>query len=50
MNTFNVSVNGKKILTEVPAEKLEGELKILKGLVWALGGSNKDIEIVENKL
>lgn len=49
MNTFNVSVKGKQILTAVPAESLEGELKILKGLVWASGGCNEDIKIVENK-
>jgi hypothetical protein len=50
MNTFNVSVKGKPVLTEIPAEKLEGQLKIVKGIVWATGGSNDDIQIVENKL
>jgi len=50
MNTFNVSVKGKEVLTKIPQEKLAEELKKLKGLVWVLGGSNQDIKIVENKL
>ena len=49
MNTFNVFVKGKEILTKIPQENLAEELKKLKGLVWIFGGSNQDIEIVENK-
>lgn len=48
MNTYNVSVNGKDILTEIPSEELEGSLKVLRGLVWATGGSDEDIKVVLN--
>lgn len=49
MNTYNICVKDREILKNIPAEKLEETLKILKGLVWALGGSNQDIQILENK-
>jgi hypothetical protein len=48
MNTYNVSVNGKEVLTQIHSEELEGSLKILRGLVWASGGSDKDIEVFLN--
>lgn len=50
MNTYNVSVNGREIISCVPSDKLEGELKILRGLVWAQGGSDRDIRITLNKI
>jgi hypothetical protein len=50
MNTFNISVNGKDIVTEISSEKLEGTLNLIRGLVWTSGGSDKDIEIKENSL
>jgi hypothetical protein len=48
MNTYNVQVNGKNILTKISSEKLEGDLKILRGLVWTSGGSDRDIEVTIN--
>lgn len=50
MNTFNISVNGKPILMEVPADSLEGELNVIRGLVWTSGGSNEDIKVESNNL
>jgi hypothetical protein len=49
MNTYDVSVKGKKIFTEISCENLENTLKELKALVWVSGGSNDDI-IVEKSL
>lgn len=50
MNTFNISVNGKQVLTEVPAESLDGELQVIRGLVWTSGGSNEDIKVEMSNL
>jgi len=48
MNTYNLSVNGKEILKQVPCEEIEETLKTLRGLVWTSGGSDEDIKITEN--
>jgi len=48
MNTYDVSVKGRKVLTEVASHKLEDELKILRGIVWTTGGSNEDIQVTIN--
>lgn len=48
MNTYNISVEGKQILTQITTENLEKELKILRGLVWTNGGSDKDIDVSIN--
>ena len=50
MNTYDVSVNGKIILQEIKVEDLENKLKEIRGLVWATGGSDRDIEITLNTL
>ena len=48
MNTYNISVEGKHILTQIPTENLEEKLKVIRGLVWTNGGSDKDIIISIN--
>ena len=48
MNTYNISVEGKHILTQIPTENLEEKLKVIRGLVWTNGGSDKDISISIN--
>ena len=48
MNTYKISVKGKPILTHIPTENLEENLKIIRGLVWTKGGSDKDIIISIN--
>jgi hypothetical protein len=48
MNTYNISVDGKEVLTEIPIENIENNLKIIRGLVWTQGGSDKDITISIN--
>lgn len=50
MNTYNLSVDGKQILTQIPSDKLEETLKTIRGLVWTSGGSDKNIKIIENNL
>lgn len=50
MNTYDVSVNGIKVLTQINAEKLKESLITIRGLVWTSGGSDKDIKITENIL
>ena len=50
MNTYNLSVDGKEILKQVPSNKLEETLRTLRGLVWTSGGSDKDIKITKNHL
>lgn len=48
MNTYNISVKGEHILTHIPTENIEEKLKIIRGLVWTNGGSDKDIIISIN--
>jgi hypothetical protein len=50
MNTFNILVNGKDIITEITSDKLEGTLQIVRGLVWTSGGSDMNIQVIENNL
>ena len=50
MNTYNLFVDGKEILKQVPSEELENSLATLRGLVWASGGSDKNIKITQNDL
>lgn len=49
MNTYNVEVNGRVILTEIPSTELEEKLNLLRGLVWTSGGKEEDIQVVLNK-
>jgi hypothetical protein len=48
MNTYNISVEGKVVLTEISNENIEENLKIIRGLVWTNGGSDKDITVSIN--
>ena len=48
MNTYNISVEGKVVLTQITTENIEENLKIIRGLVWTNGGSDKDISISIN--
>ena len=50
MSTFNVSVNGVEVLSQIPPEKLKESLITIRGLVWTSGGSDKNIKITENIL
>jgi hypothetical protein len=50
MNTFNILVNGKDIITEITSDKLEGTLQIVRGLVWTSGGSDMNIQVKKNNL
>ncbi len=49
MNTYNISVNGNKILSQVPQSELQENLKLIRGLVWTSGGNDRDIEVSLNK-
>jgi len=48
MNTYNISVEGRVVLTQIPTENIEENLKIIRGLVWTHGGSDKDIIVSIN--
>ena len=50
MNTFNIIVDGKNIITDIASDKLKGTLQIVRGLVWTSGGSDMNIEVIENNL
>ena len=49
MNTYNILVNGNKVLSQVPQSELQENLKLIRGLVWTSGGNDKDIEVSLNK-
>lgn len=49
MNTYDVKVNGKIVLKEIPSSKLEEELLMIRGLVWTSGGKEDDIQVFLNK-
>jgi len=48
MNTYNISVEGREVLTQIPTENIEEKLKLVRGLVWTSGGSDKDIIVSIN--
>jgi len=48
MNTYNISVNGNEILSQVPQSDLQEKLKTIRGLVWTSGGNDKDIQVELN--
>jgi hypothetical protein len=49
MNTYNISVKGNEILSQVPQSDLQQNLKTIRGLVWTSGGNDKDIQVELNK-
>ena len=48
MNTYNISVNGNEILSQVPQSNLQENLRTIRGLVWTSGGNDRDIEVELN--
>jgi len=48
MNTYNISVEGRVVLTQISTENIEENLKLIRGLVWTNGGSDKDIIVSIN--
>ena len=50
MTTFSISVNGKEVIKKVPTDELEEQLKIVRGIVWTTGGSDSNIEVMEDVL
>lgn len=48
MNTYNISVNGNELLSQVPQNDLQEKLKLIRGLVWTSGGNDKDITVTIN--
>jgi len=49
MNTYNISVNGNEILSQVPQSNLQDNLKLIRGFVWTSGGNDGDIQVEINK-
>ena len=49
MNTYNISVKGTNIISQLSQSDLQENLKLIRGLVWTSGGNDKDIEITLNK-
>jgi hypothetical protein len=49
MNTYNIEVKGISILSQIPQNDLQKNLKLIRGLVWTSGGNDKDIEVTLNK-
>jgi hypothetical protein len=49
MNTYNISVNGNEILSQVSQSDLQENLRTIRGLVWTSGGNDRDIEVELNK-
>ena len=49
MTTYNISVNGNEILSQVPQSELQENLKLIRGLVWTSGGNDKSIQVSLNK-
>jgi len=49
MNTYNISVNGNEILSQVPQNDLQENLKLIRGLVWTSGGNDENIIVSLNK-
>jgi hypothetical protein len=49
MNTYNISVKGANIISQLPQSDLQENLKLIRGLVWTSGGNDDDIKITLNK-
>jgi hypothetical protein len=49
MNTYNIDVKGISILSQIPQNDLQKNLKLIRGLVWTSGGNDKDIKVTLNK-
>ena len=49
MNTYNISVKGNEILSQVPQSNLQENMKTIRGLVWTSGGNDGDIQVELNK-
>jgi hypothetical protein len=49
MNTYNISVKGTNIISQLSQSDLQENLKLIRGLVWTSGGNDKDIKITLNK-
>ena len=49
MNTYNIDVKGITVLSQIPQNDLQKNLKLIRGLVWTSGGNDKDIEVTLNK-
>jgi methionine salvage enolase-phosphatase E1 len=49
MNTYNISVNGNEIMSQVPQSNLQENLKLIRGIVWTSGGNDGDIQVSLNK-
>ncbi len=49
MNTYNIDVNGISILSQIPQNDLQKNLKLIRGLVWTSGGNDEDIKVTLNK-
>jgi hypothetical protein len=49
MNTYNISVKGDEILSQVSQSDLQEKLRTIRGLVWTSGGNDKDIQVELNK-
>jgi len=48
MNTYNISVKGNELLSQVPQNDLQEKLKLIRGLVWTSGGNDEDITVTIN--
>jgi hypothetical protein len=48
MNTYNISVKGNELLSQVPQSDLQEKLKLIRGLVWTSGGNDEDITVTIN--
>ena len=49
MNTYNIEVNGIRLLEKIPQEELQRSLDQVRGIVWTRGGNDQDIAIILNK-
>ena len=49
MNTYNISVKGTNIISQLPQSDLQENLKLIRGLVWTSGGNDEDIQVSINK-
>ncbi len=49
MNTYNIELKGISILSQIPQNDLQKNLKLIRGLVWTSGGNDEDIKVTLNK-